>query len=56
MEAERIRDRLIEELQGMEKLPHYTMKYGISGGLDSNHPEAQGLLSREEKLLVPYEG
>ncbi len=32
------------------------MKYGISGGLDSNHPEAHGLLSEEEEMLVPYEG
>lgn len=32
------------------------MKYGISSGLDSNnHPEAQGLLSGEKEMLVPYE-
>ena len=54
-EAERIRDRLIKEVPGMEELPHHTMEYGISGGLDSNSPEAQGLLSEEEEMLVPYE-
>lgn len=47
-EAERIRDRSIKEVQGMEELPRDTMNYDISGGLDSNSPEAQGLLSGEE--------
>ena len=52
-EAKRIRDRLIKKVQGMEELPPHTMEYGISGGLDSNSPEAQGLLSGEEEMLVP---
>ncbi len=55
-EARQIRDCLIHEVQGTEELPRDTMEYGISGGLDSNSPEAQGLLSGEEEMLVPYEG
>ena len=55
-EARQIRDRLGNEVQGMEELPRRTMEYGISGGLDSNSPEAQGLLSGEEEMLVPDEG
>ena len=55
-EAKRIRDRLINEVQGMEELPSEVMDYGISHGLGSNSPEAQGLLSGEEEMLVPYEG
>lgn len=55
-EAKRIRDRLIKEVQGMKELPSEVMDYGSSRGLGSNSPEAQGLLSGEEEMLVPYEG
>ena len=55
-EAERIRDRLVNEVQGMEDLPRHAMEYVTRTGLDGNSPEAQGLLSGEEEMLVPYEG
>ena len=55
-EAYRIRDCLVNEVQGMEELPSEVMDYGSRTGLKSSSPEAQGLLSGEEEILVPYEG
>ena len=52
-EAKRIRDRLVNEVQGMEELPPDVMDYGSRTGLNSSSPEAQGLLSGEEEMLVP---
>ena len=54
-EAKRIRDRLVNEVQSMEELPPDVMDYGSRIGLNSSSPGAQGLLSREEEMLVPYE-
>ena len=55
-EAERIRDRLVNEVQGMEELPRDVIEYATRTGLDSNDPEVHGLLSGEEEMLVPYKG
>ena len=55
-EAERIRDRLVNEVQGMEELPRDTMEYTTSTGLSSRSEMGKALLSGEEEMLVPYEG
>ena len=56
VEAERIRDRLVNEAQGMEELPRDTMEYTTSTGLSSRSEMGKALLSGEEEMLVPYEG
>ena len=53
--AERIRERLINEVQRMEKLPPNTMGYGIKRGLSHRDEMGKALLSGEEEMLVPYE-
>ena len=55
-EAERIRDRLVNEVQGMEELSRDTMEYTTSTGLSSRSEMGKALLSGEEEMLVPYEG
>ena len=55
-EVERIRDRLVNEVQGMEKLPRDTMEYTTSTGLSSRSEMGKALLSGKEEMLVPYEG
>lgn len=49
-------ERLLDEVVGLENLPVDVMSYAIVGGLNSRNPEARGLLSGEEELLVPYVG
>ena len=55
-EAARIRDRLVNEVQGMEELPRDAMEYATSTGLSSRSEMGKALLSGEEEILVPYEG
>ena len=54
-EAYRIRDCLVNEVQGMEELPRDTMDYGSSHGMSSGSEYGRALLSGEEEILVPYE-
>ena len=56
VEAERIRDRLVNEAQGMEELPRHTMEYATRTGLSSRSEMGKALISGEEEILVPYEG
>ncbi|MCS1407666.1 MAG: hypothetical protein M2R45_00826 [Verrucomicrobia subdivision 3 bacterium] len=53
-EANGLIGRLVRQMEGMEELPLDVMGYGSPGLLSKN--EAQGLLSGEEELLVPYVG
>ena len=55
-DAKRIRERLVNEAQGMEELPRDVMDYGSSHGMSSGSKYGRALLSGEEEMLVPYEG
>ena len=49
-------ERMLNEVEGLDNMPIDVMEYAIVGGLNSRNPEAKGLLSGEEELLVPYVG
>jgi len=49
-------ERLLGEVEGLDKLPVDVMEYAIVSGMNSTNPEAAGVLSGEEELLVPYVG
>lgn len=49
-------ERLTTEIDDFDELPVSVMPYGGVSGMADNSAEAQGLLSGEEELLVPYVG
>lgn len=49
-------ERLTTEIDDLGELPVNVMPYGGVSGMADNSAEAQGLLTGEEELLVPYVG